>query len=660
MKYKIETNFIARKTLKTMLSVFACILFGACSVEHDRTISPKTVQAQGGVDVGNMSSQTASIPATLATIYFPGSWTSKVVSQTLEITNGNSSTVRANKSQISKLIAPTQSELIEVLKSKYPDRQYQPIEINGLKGIRADLVNSETMKVSDVYLDSEFNYFIHIYSELNNTSNGIAEGEEIISTTKLKYKGEAIINSFPKTIVFENHNKYSFAGDCFLTTSVDSNCRGVSIELFDGTFSLGNRFVDDLGRIIELGTETDIPFDSIQVNGDYLIAPNSKIAISDIYTTFSPQNKNTELRSAELKKGFVYLIRTMRWPEEDLVLKLRVDSSDEKIQLTYQKLISVSPVELQRQVDVINQNTIQNEMILDSGEVTLYNQSVWKNSNFASFNFEFSTSGNRFIHHENWDITYTSNSDGKPSLTIPSFFLSKKHIFRIETKDIDLVSKEDFPSPNFKDNPSSVRIRMGETYGIVNHTFDKQSGHSVYGAVKVLDIAQNGSWVKLKFRRISVGKAEHFQNWVEENLPTDQLQEISTNYRSFFPYGNQFRLTLDRMRFNFSNTDNDSLSTTNKLYGKERGLFNFGKSLDINQIKLEDLESKVNSYNDIVTIEQDDLIGVYLENYDQKAIFLIKIVEHQKGERVKFLTRYFLKSAAKYEKKPAKSLWIEQ
>ena len=43
----------------------------------------------------------------------------------------------------------------------------------------------------------------------------------------------------------------------------------------------------------------------------------------------------------------------------------------------------------------------ENEMPISEGEVTLYRESVWNNTSFASFNFQYSTSGNDFIIIDN-------------------------------------------------------------------------------------------------------------------------------------------------------------------------------------------------------------------------------------------------------------------
>lgn len=659
MDISFRNNALAVK-LRSILLMSVIFFFSfACSVENDRTINPKTVHAQGGVDVGNMSSTTSQIPETLATLTYPDNWNGKTINETLLITNSVSSSIKASKSDIRDLVAPTQFSLISYLKSKYPERKYSEFEVNGLKGVRAEISNSALIQISDMYLISEYNDFIHIVSTLNEADSGILEGEKIISTVRLKYLGEPVVNAVPKTVVLNsNFRKYSFSGNCYSNTTIDYKCRGVSVDWNGINLSIGNKSVNDSGRIVELESENIVSFDSIFIDEEYLIAPETKVPITDIYTTFTPKNKNVELKSLALKEGFIYLIRVAKWPLEDIILKMKVNSiTGSELVFTYQELVAVKPDVLQQQVELINKRTKENEMPISEGEVTLHNESVWNNTSFASFNFQYSTSGNGFIiqdiyNRDNWDITFSNECGGKPSLTIPRHHLSRSKIFSFDSQTLDKIEKQDFPSPYGENKTCVADLKVGQIYGVLNHTFDKFNGRAVYGAVQILDLDKAGNWVRLKFRRISAGKAEHIQTWTPIDLPQTSISQLDkVNKHWLFPYGNEFRMTHDFVGFETSEDGIDFLSASNQLFVKERGLINLSKDINFDKLSIDDLENRIGTYNTKIEIHAGDVIGIFLENYNHKTGLVLRVIEHVKGKSFKYEAKFLYRASANPTKK---------
>ncbi|MCB0363439.1 MAG: hypothetical protein KDD35_11985, partial [Bdellovibrionales bacterium] len=431
------------------------------------------------MDVGNMT--LAAIPQTYASMSYPSSWSSAANENLLSIQNRSGSVIVARRSEIKDLSSPSAVSIQQYMKARYPDRTYNIIYINGLEGIRADLVDSEGSKQSDIYLVSELKDFIHIKSDLKKEDNGIKSGDQIILTVGVEYKGVPYPNSQPKKVTvpsFETFGyrsgTYSMLGDCY--TYVDSGCKGVSFVFANGGgtgLSVGRAGYDH-GRLIELGPESQVPFDEIKIEGKYLLAPVSKVLLSDIYTVFTPENPQQEQDSINLKEGYVYLVRTISWPSEDLISKIRVDriEAGKSLTVTYSKLAYVEPKELQKQVEIINKYTLEREKPLATGEVTLYNRSFWNNYFFASFNFEFSTSGNMFITHNGWDLLFGNGGVSKPTFTVPFSSHSFGQVIDTGSKDLDEITLSDYPDPNTFERKSDPEVIVGHTYIVYQYDYE--------------------------------------------------------------------------------------------------------------------------------------------------------------------------------------------
>ena len=252
-----------------------------------------------------------------------------------------------------------------------------------------------------------------------------------------------------------------------------------------------------------------------------MVAPLSNIPISDIYTAFSPKDPHKDQDTIDLKEGYVYLVRTISWPYEDLITKMRVEKlhGGKSAKITYQKLVYVKKEELQKQVDSINKNTIENEMPISNGEVMLYNRSVWNNYFYASFNFQYSTSGNMFITHNGWDLLLSNGCSGKLNFDVPHTGSGIGQVVDLGVKDIGAVELADFPDPNTFKSGCGTDVVKGHTYAVYHYDYGDEMASAIFGAVQVVDIDPTNKWVQLKFRRIKIGPADYFQKWERLSVP---------------------------------------------------------------------------------------------------------------------------------------------
>lgn len=509
--------------IKTTI-LFLIIIVAACSPKHDQKVQStqgessrgeaSKLDAEGGVDVGNL--QSTSVPLTKASLSYPKTWTPSLNKNILVLSNRSGSLINARKAEIKDLASPNATALLQYFKRKHPDRHYQKINFNGLEGVRAELIETATRKKSDLYLVSEFKDFLHIESDLQNTDEGLSQGDQIISSVRVKYQGVPYENPQVKTVILKaraadakgDHYAYSFLGDCYTYTKGCNPSGGVG-SAYQGKFRIGLAGYQH-GRIIELGPTSEIPFDSIRIEGEYLVGPKSKTPISDIYTAFIPKNPQAEQDEIQLQEGHLYLVRTINWPEEDLITKMSVEKVNQgvSVTMTYQKLIYVPEDELQKQVDLINEYTRENEAPLSEGAVMLYNRSYWNNYFFASFNFEYSTSGNMFITNNAWDLIFENDCSGRPSFSVPHTSAGLGEVVDLGVRDLSSITTSDFPDPKNYQRNCGTEIVNGHTYAVYHYHLSKSNDGPILGAVQVLDLDSDNKWVLLKFKRIKAGYAD--------------------------------------------------------------------------------------------------------------------------------------------------------
>lgn len=656
--------------MKSILVLILTTCLFACTKPKEGHPAPSSnpipIKTEGGVDVGNLT--TAMVPRTHASISYPNTWKSEDSKQSLILQNGSGSVIQARKSEISEISSPSALSLQQYLKTKFPEREYKILKLNGMEGVRADLVDSSSQKKSDIYLVSELKDFIHIESDLKSADDGISKGETIISTVRVKYQGVPYENSQVKSVTLkarennESHwHAYSFSDDCY---SYGKECnqkfaRGVGVA-YERYFQIGTAGYDH-GRIVELGPETQIPFDSIKVEGEYLVAPLSNILISDIYTAFTPKNPQVDQSRIQLKKGYVYLVRTIRWPEEDLITKMRVEDLVEgkSVRLTYQKLVYVKEDELKKQVDAINKYTIENEQPLVTGEVTLYNRSVWDNYYYASFNFQFSTSGNMFITRNGWDLLLSGGPrDNTPTFGVPHTGSGIGEVIDIGKKDLNLVTLSDFPDPNQYKRDWGPEAKIGHTYIVYHFDYDEPEFAATYGAVQVLDRDPEGKWVRMKFRRIYNGPAPHFQKWINLEVPKEvQSVTLEGDWASekaiFYPFigkrGDQGSHYHERLYFGKSGPGEKSyLLADNRPYGNDRGFHKLKAGTSIHDPTLESIEKLKGQFRNEAEFSEGDVYALYLENFNDKTVLVFKVEKEIPGHSVTLSIKYLFKAKTPY------------
>ncbi|MGZ3768578.1 MAG: hypothetical protein ACXVCP_02440 [Bdellovibrio sp.] len=642
--------------MKTLGIIFLTVLISACSVKNDKQIDSQKSQSQGGVDVGNL--QSALVPSTSASMSYPNSWSSSSSSDVLTIKNKSGSVVEAKKSEINDLSSPNAVSLQQYLKQKHPDRDYKIVNFNGFEGVRAELSNTPTNKISDLYLVSELKDFIHIQSDLKKADDGISQGEQIILTVRVKYQGVPYENAQVKTVTLEarsentsDRHAYSLLGDCYTYSDKGCNPGGVAIA-YERDFYIGTAGYDH-GRVVELGPESQIPFDSIKVEGEYLIAPMSNIPISDIYSAFTPKDPQKDQDRISLKEGYVYLVRTISWPEEDLITKIKVKkvNGGSSTTITYQKLVAVKKNELQKQIELINKYTMENEAPLSTGEVMLYNRSVWNNYFYASFNFQYSTSGNMFITYNNWDLLFSNGCSGKPSFDVPHTGSGIGEVVDLGVKDLNTITSSDFPDPNNYKRTCGIDVIKGHTYAVYHYDYNDDASLT-YGAVQVLDLDNSNKWVRLKFKRIKVGPSDYFQNWINLSVPQgiqSVTLEKTANWLTarFYPFinkrGDQGSHYYEQMDF-YDNL----LSIDNRPYGNKRGFCKLPSGTSIDNVSVDEIESLRGKFNSQINLNAGDVVAVLLENYYDKTVMIMKINSLSPDKTIQLSIKYLQRAKTAY------------
>jgi len=642
--------------LLTLLS----LTLAACSPRGSQRSEPS--KAQGGVDVGNL--QSTDVPATSAWMSYPSNWNSSKTGTELKLQNSSGSSVRAERAQIPDLASPTAISLQRYLQSKHPTRQYKIINLNGLEGVRADLLNNADRRQSDLYLVSELRDFIHIESDLLQTSGGIAQGEAILLTVRIRYAGVPYPSHAPKTVTIGQIEQqdtetsvYSLQDDCFSYSSDCQTRQGVGIGFYEKELNIGLAGYDT-GRVVELGTQLQVPFEAIRVEGEFLVAPASTTPLSDIYTMFTPRNPQKDQSRLELKEGSVYLIRTISWPDEDMITKVRVDKlTAHSATLTYQKLVQVTTTTLQKQVDQLNQYTLEFEKPRERGEVTLFSRSHWDSSPYASFNFEYSTSGNMHITHNSWDLMFENGDDGKPTLSSSYSGSGLGQVIDMGVMDLNAVKLSHFPDPNgFSRDTDGAQARLGHTYLVYTYDYSSDQNSAVFGAVQVLSLDPQGKWVQLRFRRLQVRQADHFQKWISLTTPqgvqTVTLQKTADSRTSvFLPFitkrADQGSHYYEDISFSDYGPQDSYLRVDSRPFGADRGFFKLGAGRALESVTLAEIEALRGQFSHYAPLEAGTLYAVLLENYYNKTVMVMRVDRLQPGS-TQLSMRYLARAKTRY------------
>lgn len=521
------------KSLKSGWCLFAIVLLlcaSGCQSRTENSPTPTVGRAEGGgVDVGNMNA--ISVPGTHLVVTPPETWRQTISKDELLYQGPAGTSVRFSLSDLTDVTSPRAESLKLILDAREPRNQHKIVRFNGLEGVRTEWSSAGRMGRVRLYLVSELSDFVKVEMDFANAPGEVEEAEKLARSARILYKGQAIQGSLPQVVPISDiaDRAYSFSGDCIGYHSV--GCRGVYVEIRKSMIE--NQFMlsigtsgADTGRIVELGPEAEVPFDQIRVEGPFLVSPDSQTRLEDIYARFSPDNRVPERNSMMVRPGYTYLLRTIAWPEEDLITKVRVESRNGVASLTYEKLVSVPESELQRQVDAINQYTRIVDVPKSSGEVVLFNRSVYGAYSYAGFNFEYGTSGNHFITANSWDLLYTGGSMGLGPSAVTG------HLSDIvdlgEGRSLESVTKEDLPNGNdWEAGAHSYQPVRDHTYLVWNVTRDRRM---IIGAVKVVEIAEDRAWILLQWRRVSIEEAPRTQRWIELGAG-DEVKSVTLRYR---------------------------------------------------------------------------------------------------------------------------------
>lgn len=617
------------RILILILSISSC----GSNQDSDSNLSPTLLQNEETKTTITIS--TTGIPNTNAFMTNTDKWTSSVNNNILTFTSNTSSTVTARKSEIKHIASPNQIGLKLYLEELHPERDYQEFEVNGLKGVRANFVNTESKKQADIYLISEIKDFIHITTDLISSEDDYLKGEKIISSVRIKYTGEAVKNSDTKTVVLDEKSwPFSFNKHCSMRTS---ECNGNNVWTYFDNFNTEMSVNGVNSIIIELGPDSESRFDSTKTNGEFIETSVERILISSLNSSFNQKGHTKAGNRIKIKSGYVYVIRTVNWPNEDVITKFKIDSiKEDKITITYSKLLELSKKNLNQQLAILNKNTSESAEALDEGEITLMADN--------GFTFKDWTAKPHDTSYDycDFELQYskltTCDSDSRGEIA---------EIFKLENKDFSNLTKDDFPNPtSFSPGKNQdVEVEVGKTYGIYRHTNSEKTG-AVYGVIQVNKVDENNKWVRLKFRRIYSGKSERFQNWQSHDVTPEPWNELLLeNDVYYYPGGGPANQGNGIV---FSPFD-DILSIESNPYGNERGFYNFGNKVDFHRITKQDVESKSNQMVNLIDIRVGDVIGIFTENYFYKNILLIKITAHTRGMSVNFDTKYFYSATAIYE-----------
>lgn len=578
--------------------------------------------AKGGVDVGNM--KTGLIPDTHVVLNFPSTWNAQNRQGSLALANSSGSSVTASLSDIKDIASPSAPGLQAYLNAKFPSRHYDVVSVNGLDGVRADLVDTKLAKTSDVYLISELKDFVHIETHLQANDNGIVQGDLIVLSARVKYQGLAFTNQSPRTIELQSGSDYSFKGDCYSNSAQEPVCRdiwGVGAFMRGNSMWLGTAGADT-GRIVDLGS---IALDSVNVSGDSLVAPTTTVALADIYTMFTPKNQKPDQDHLELVAGHTYLVRTISWPDEDIVTKMHVDSIGATIKLSYEKLVYVPEAQLKSQIEAINEYTKKYEQPLVTGEAVLYDREATNNYFYASFNFEYSTSGNPYIVYNGWDLMYETR--GGPELVANRTGSGVANYIDLGTKDLAAVADGDFTDPNHPINQYWTPV-VGHTYAIDHYEYSDTNNSHVRGAIQILEIGPSAKWIRFKFRRMLVAAADHFQKWIELQVPagvqTVTLDRSDWSKAQYLPFIGK-RADQGRHYYEHFYLEEEGRLRTDSRPFNNRGFIKLPAGTAFENVAVTDLNRL--SPETELTVAKGDVTIANFENYYDRTVDAVRVDE---------------------------------
>lgn len=609
-------------------------------------VLPLLAFAEGGIGVGNLRNKAEEIPDSKMMISYNESWKSAIKSNKLILESKYGSIIEAKLTKGSELNIPPGKNLQSYMTEEQPEHQWRLVDVEGLKGVRGDQLLNENEKSTIVYLASDSSDFIQVTAYLKNNPLDQKEGEEILGSVRIKYLGKPIINSPVKKVALNHYG--SFADDYFpLDRYTPVNSVASYFPGGDNILKIGAAGAQ-WGRIVDLGPNSEVPFDKIQIRGKYLEAPQGAIPLDDIYTVFTPNTLTKGQNSLKLQEGHVYLIRTIDWPEEDLITKIRVESlASGKRVITYQKLVYVDPRVLQKQVDQMVEYSKKYEQPISTGTVTLYERVKWDSYPHASFSFEYSSSGNVHITNNGWDIRFEAYNN-QPYLFASRSGSEASALIPFSHMDFNQIQKKDFPK-SIRGYPERIVMQKDDIYGVYHKVYTEKGGvGSIYGVLKVLDIAPDFSWVKLKFRRIALEAATPMLEWEELPVNSNVEKRLIDPTRDQCHFRNCSLEPGSPIEFYFT-TFNGSTSygkpeihVDSRPFGSKRGFLKLKNKKNLKDYSLEEINHlKGDFVSRLTNYSSGEIYFVNFEDYEQRILMIFKIERVISEGKIEFSLRTF-------------------
>lgn len=204
------------------MTVLFALSILSCSGKQETKIN-SDLNYQNHSDYPTEDISTYVIPGTNVSISRIENWSISADNEVLISSKITSSTITAKKSEINHIASPNLIGLEKYLEEKYPLRNYQHYELNGIKGLRAELLSLKYEKNFDIYLISEQQDFIHIYSNFKNGLEILNDGETIIATLSLKLLNDTTKESAVKNRFFENDIALTEGEFTLITEGYESN-----------------------------------------------------------------------------------------------------------------------------------------------------------------------------------------------------------------------------------------------------------------------------------------------------------------------------------------------------------------------------------------------------------------------------------------------------
>ncbi len=339
--------------MKLILTAIIVAVLMACTPSKNSTpsksidmldINGNSKPQEGGVDVGPKGKQPRfyviykkslrPVPTTQFLVSVSFGWKEKALSNGMEINHYDGSKITITKSSIDGTeSAPTMASLKVYLKTKYPERNYSDIQINGSIGVSAELANADGRLETDIYLVSELKDFVHVQMKLQHKDMVLVDGQSVLASIQTKRDGETIPLSMSKHVTIRAGIKSAevpleFAQSSSTSLKLSHLKKGNSyiVEVTSAKGSADFELIKAVGQEITLG--------------DGIIVP-----VEGIYSVLQSCNDRTLPRNTiNLKVGGVYIVRTENGIFLDTVTKLLVESMDEgkSVTLKYQTLLTVS------------------------------------------------------------------------------------------------------------------------------------------------------------------------------------------------------------------------------------------------------------------------------------------------------------------------------